>query len=233
MSSVLVPAQAFAGPKFQEELNMQVIMHEVMDALSSFVKLPDFGSKAMSLLGKLGGRSHAHINGAQNLAYKANPEQGLRATLTFRGSPPTTFLLPLDRIIHFVTAGTEVARVSTSPHFRRQAFKLVKTCLATMMNLDSQFEDVDREEGEQLVAVLLGHVAKQRPAPIGNVSVKTKLQQQAEERCFQVRICARVPCAGLLAVLACVRVLLDPSAICRLRAATARQGGFVWCTLHV
>lgn len=208
-------------------------MHEVMDALSSFVKLPDFGGKAMSLLGKLGGRSHAHINGAQNLAYKANPEQGLRATLTFRCSPPTTFLLPLDRIIHFVTANTEGARVSTTAYFRRQAFKLVKTCLATMMNLDSQFEDVDREEGEQLVAVLLGHVARQRPAPSANVTVKTKLQQQAEERCFQVR--SRIY-AGELASHAFVAVLIDlvrSPGLDRLRAATAQKSSFVWCTLHL
>ena len=170
-------------------------MHEVMDALSNLVKHADFARKAMSLLGKLGGRSHAHIAGPQDLAYKANPEQGLRATLTF-AEPPTTFLLPLDRIIQYVTSDPGDAPVATSPHFRRQSFEFVRTCLCTMMNLGGQVaggagkngEDAPgwQGDGAKLVAMLTGALQKEVAAAPAGAAAKTKLQQQAEEHCFQV-----------------------------------------------
>jgi hypothetical protein len=219
---------------------VQVVMHDVMDALSAVVKHPDFARKAMSLLGKLGGRNHAHINDAQDLAYKANPEQGLRATLTFT-KPTTTFLLPLDRIIAFVTGDPGDAPVSTTPHFRRQAFEFVRTCLATMMSLGGQVaapaapadtegaeaepagagggkqpaegdrskakgqeagdgkadtcptlgEQVDdgawKQDGAKLVALLVGKMPRSSTPAAAGVAARTKLQQLAEESCFQVR----------------------------------------------
>ena len=170
---------------------VQPIMADVLEALSELAKHPEFARKAMSLLGKLGGRSHSHLNGPQDLAHQANPEQGLRATLTF-SEPSTTFLLPLDRIITFVTADGGAGAAGKSVHFRRQALEFVRTCLSTMLSLEARSECLegtdDAAAGEKLVEVLIGAAARPPSGPGGAATAaKTKLQQQAEEQCFQVR----------------------------------------------
>lgn len=80
---------------------MQEIVDELMPALwesmsrRSTQRDSSFGTKAVMLLGKLGGRNHSFIHGPQDLQYKANHEHGLRLILTFE--PSTSFLVPLDR----------------------------------------------------------------------------------------------------------------------------------------
>jgi len=61
-----------------------------------------FGPKALQLLGKLGGRNRRFLRDPLALAFKANPEHGLRLILTFR--PATSFLVPLDRCIGLARA---------------------------------------------------------------------------------------------------------------------------------
>ena len=129
-------------------------MHEIVDSLAALVAQPEFAHKAMSLLGKLGGRSHSHITAPQGLEVAAHMEQGLRAAVNL--SPQTAYWLPLDRIIEFVTegsftraraqapgnigAGIENAPATDTPAFRQQAFKLVRTCLSALLNLSAQVD---------------------------------------------------------------------------------------------
>jgi hypothetical protein len=171
---------------------VQGIMPDILQSLSDFVSIPEFARKAMNLLGKLGGRCHSHINGPQDLKYEANPEQGLRVTLKF-AEPTTRILIPLDRIIQFVTA--ERGAAGKGVHHREQVFEFVKTCLATMMGLDVQCfagDPPEEEAVEQLLAAVAGLLPV--PSPVATQLHKSKLQQAAEEQCLQVRACFLLEC---------------------------------------
>lgn len=207
------------------EAVMQAIMPAVFEALSSFVSLPPLSRQAMSLLGKLGGRSHAHINGAQDLAYKPNPEHGLRATLTFPAGPAkpdaapptaTTFLLPLDRFLQFVTTDRAAPSASAPLELRMQSFKFIKACLATMMNVDSQFTEAERAEGELLVDVLMKRLVPSPPLQSSSSAARSKQQQQAEEHCFEVQ------CPSCLTLLPVTPGLSEPFGCDR---------AVVWCAV--
>jgi transformation/transcription domain-associated protein len=100
-------------------------------------------------MGKLGGRSRQWLLEGLNNEYKSIPEYGLRIILAF--SPRTSFLVPLDRCVHFAAAAIKQGKPfmitkanMRSPgylpsfffadgHQRRNAIRLVHICLSTLM----------------------------------------------------------------------------------------------------
>ncbi len=56
--------------------------------------------QVLQLLGKLGARNRRWLKAPQAVAYRENPEHGLRIVLTFH--PATSFLVPLDRCLSLV-----------------------------------------------------------------------------------------------------------------------------------
>lgn len=154
------------NPEFLEPA-MAEVLPDLMAALHvqlSPLSHPS-GSKALNLLGKLGGRNRRYLKEPIHLDYKDNPEHGLRLILTFE--PNTSFLVPLDRCIMLaqktisriqeapagpeaqqgrpvVSAGNGGTRASFAPeitehrhYYRRQALSFLQVCLASVLNLRS------------------------------------------------------------------------------------------------
>lgn len=64
--------------------------------------VPSCLGQVAEIMGKLGGRSRQWLLEGLGTEYKPIPEYGLRIILAF--SPRTSFLVPLDRCVHFAVA---------------------------------------------------------------------------------------------------------------------------------
>jgi transformation/transcription domain-associated protein len=107
---------------------MAGVIRDLMLALWSHIQPHPYphGVKVAEVMGKLGGRSRQWLLEGLNNEYKSIPEYGLRIILAF--SPRTSFLVPLDRCVHFAAAA-----IKQDGHQRRNAIRLVHICLSTLM----------------------------------------------------------------------------------------------------
>ncbi|GIL72029.1 hypothetical protein Vretifemale_2442, partial [Volvox reticuliferus] len=151
------------NPEFLEPALSEVIA-DLMHGLWALLKYNNpLATKALALLGKMGGLNRRWLKDPQPLEYRDNPEHGLRLILTFE--PQTSFLVPVDRCVALARAGIAaglegppsagtatglaVAGVygGDGGHYRRQALHFLHVCLASMLNLRV------REVEDDLVAV--------------------------------------------------------------------------------
>jgi transformation/transcription domain-associated protein len=125
------------------ELSMAGAMSDIILSLWAHLRPPPYpwGTKALHLLGKLGGRNRRFLKEPLALECKDNPEHGLRLILTFE--PSTPFLVPLDRFINFAIAAVMGggAAGGMDIFYRKQALKFISVCLASYLNLKGNITD--------------------------------------------------------------------------------------------
>ncbi|PKA60897.1 Serine/threonine-protein kinase ATR [Apostasia shenzhenica] len=122
------------NPDFLEP-SMSTVISDVILALWSHLRpLPyPWGTKALQLLGKLGGRNRRFLKEPLLLDCKENPEHGLRLILTFE--PSTPFLVPLDRCIYLAIASVMHHGGGMDAFYRKQALKFLRVCLVSLLNV--------------------------------------------------------------------------------------------------
>ncbi|KAM0940239.1 putative non-specific serine/threonine protein kinase [Dioscorea sansibarensis] len=128
------------NPDFLEP-SMANVMSEVILALWSHLRPPPYpwGTKALQLLGKLGGRNRRFLKEPLTLECKENPEHGLRLILTFE--PATPFLVPMDRCIHLAVASVMQTNVGMDDFYRKQALKFLRICLVSVLNFRGNVDE--------------------------------------------------------------------------------------------
>ena len=86
---------------------MAGVIRPLMTALWTHIRPAPhpFGSRVAEILGKMGGRSRRWLLEGLPVEHKAVPEYGLRVILAF--PPHTSFLVPLDRCVHFAWAALQ------------------------------------------------------------------------------------------------------------------------------
>lgn len=148
------------NPDFLEP-SMANVMSEVILALWSHLRPAHYpwGSKALQLLGKLGGRNRRFLKEPLALECKENPEHGLRLILTFE--PSTPFLVPLDRSIHLAVAAVMHNNCGMEAFYRKQALKFLRLCLCSLLNLRGNVTN-DGVSPATLGALLLSSVDPSR-----------------------------------------------------------------------
>lgn len=164
---------------------MQKVMPGMLEALSQYVNKAPFGQRALTLLGKFGGRSHAHINGPQPIEYYPSIDKGLRPVFVFK--PSTSCLVPLDVCIDLlVQAPWEPS--NKDKYYQQQAFNFIASCLNRVLNMDSQVADTTKSLEDQLAAALTtgSFTPPQNPAWSANNGMKSKSQYVAEEKAVEV-----------------------------------------------
>ncbi|GLJ07095.1 hypothetical protein SUGI_0058030 [Cryptomeria japonica] len=177
------------NPEFLEP-SMANVMSEVILTLWSHLRPKPYpwGAKALQLLGKLGGRNRRFLKEPLALECKENPEHGLRLILTFEPSP--SFLVPLDRCIYLAIAAVMQNRSSVDAFYRRHALKLLRVCLASVLNLKGNIAGEGVTPG-LLSSMLISPIDPSRRRTEtsnmkGDLGVKTKTQLMAERSVFKV-----------------------------------------------
>jgi hypothetical protein len=175
---------------------MQKIMPGLLEVLSGYINQPLFGQRALTLLGKFGGRSHAHINGPQPIEYYNSTDKGLRPVFVFK--PSTSCLVPLDVCINLLVKERKGLPGEATKHYRVQAFHFVASCLNRVLNMDGHTTETKEALDEQI-----GSLLAQTDIPFAtypwSCTAKTTQQYIAEEKVVEVRMrCAtawlRVAC---------------------------------------
>ncbi|ONK62905.1 uncharacterized protein A4U43_C07F9340 [Asparagus officinalis] len=176
------------NPDFLEP-SMANAMSEVILALWSHLRpLPyPWGTKALQLLGKLGGRNRRFLKEPLMLDCKENPEHGLRLILTFE--PETPFLVPLDRCIYLAMAVVMQKSGGMDAFYRKQSLIFLRVCLTSLLNLRGNIP-VDGVSPGQLGALLISTVdPSRRRTEMSDMKVdlgvKTKTQLMAEKSVFK------------------------------------------------
>ena len=141
------------NPEFLEPA-MSDILPELMSSLHSKLGplgLHPFGHKALTLLGKLGGRNRRYLKAPIGLDYKVNPEHGLRLILTFE--PSTSFLVPLDRCI--VLARNALTKISLASSISRgpELMHISEAARATLAPEVAEFKSYYRVQALQFLQV--------------------------------------------------------------------------------
>ncbi|XP_038988658.1 transformation/transcription domain-associated protein-like isoform X2 [Phoenix dactylifera] len=176
------------NPDFLEP-SMANVMSEVILALWSHLRpLPyPWGTRALQLLGKLGGRNRRFLKEPLTLECKENPEHGLRLILTFE--PATPFLVSLDRCIHLAVAAVMQNSGGMDAFYRKQALKFLRVCLTSLLNLRGNVP-VEGVAPDNLGALLISSVDPSRRRTETSdmkvdLGVKTKTQLMAEKSVFK------------------------------------------------
>ncbi|EHA8588761.1 hypothetical protein COCNU_scaffold006566G000100 [Cocos nucifera] len=176
------------NPDFLEP-SMANVMSEVILALWSHLRpLPyPWGTRALQLLGKLGGRNRRFLKEPLMLECKENPEHGLRLILTFE--PSTPFLVPLDRCIHLAVAAVMQNSGGMDAFYRKQALKFLRVCLTSLLNLRGNVP-VEGVAPDNLGALFISSVDPSRRRTETSdmkvdLGVKTKTQLMAEKSVFK------------------------------------------------
>ncbi|XP_008795100.2 transformation/transcription domain-associated protein-like [Phoenix dactylifera] len=176
------------NPDFLEP-SMANVMPEVILALWSHLRpLPyPWGTRALQLLGKLGGRNRRFLKEPLTLECKENPEHGLRLILTFE--PSTPFLVPLDRCIHLAVAAVMQNSGGMDAFYRKQALKFLQVCSMSLMNLRGNVT-VEGVVPHNLGTLLISSVDPSRRHTETldtkvDLGVKTKTQLMAEKSVFK------------------------------------------------
>ncbi|GFR40173.1 hypothetical protein Agub_g730, partial [Astrephomene gubernaculifera] len=152
------------NPEFLEPA-MQEVIADLMHGLWALLKFNNpLATKALALLGKMGGLNRRWLKEPTPLEYRDNPEHGLRLILTFQ--PSTSFLVPVDRCVALARAGIAAGAegfgaaagaagggVVVPPggdpgYYRRQALRFLHVCLASMLNLRVREVEADAEAVE-------------------------------------------------------------------------------------
>ncbi|XP_072974683.1 uncharacterized protein [Typha angustifolia] len=182
------------NPDFLEP-SMANVMSEVILALWSHLRpLPyQWGTKALQLLGKLGGRNRRFLKEPLMLECKENPEHGLRLILTFE--PSTPFLVPLDRCIHLAVAAV-MQSGDMDAFYRKQALMFLRVCLVSLLNLRGNVT-VDGVSPGSLGTLLISSVDPSRRRSETSdmkvdLGVKTKTQLMAEKSVFKTLLVATI-----------------------------------------
>ena len=141
------------NPEFLEPA-MSDILPELMSSLHSKLGplgLHPFGHKALTLLGKLGGRNRRYLKAPIGLDYKVNPEHGLRLILTFE--PSTSFLVPLDRCI--VLARSALTKISLASSMSRgsEVIHISEAARATLAPEVTEYKSYYRLQALQFLQV--------------------------------------------------------------------------------
>ncbi|KAI0530691.1 hypothetical protein KFK09_000238 [Dendrobium nobile] len=179
------------NPDFLEP-SMASVMSDAILALWSHLRpLPyPWGTKALQLLGKLGGRNRRFLKEPLMLECKENPEHGLRLILTF--APSTPFLVPLDRCIYLAVAAVMNHGSGMDSFYRRQALKFLRVCLVSLLNLQGNImvEGVTPTLlGTLLVSSVDPSLRRTDTADMKvDLGVKTKTQLMAEKSVFKTLI---------------------------------------------
>ncbi|KAJ0977309.1 hypothetical protein J5N97_012783 [Dioscorea zingiberensis] len=176
------------NPDFLEP-SMANVMSEVILGLWSHLRPPPYpwGTKALQLLGKLGGRNRRFLKEPLTLECKENPEHGLRLILTFE--PATPFLVPMDRCIHLAVASVMQTNVGMDDFYRKQALKFLRICLVSVLNFRGNIDESGISHG--LLATLLVSPVDPSLRCIEtsdmkvDLGVKTKTQLMAEKSIFK------------------------------------------------
>ncbi|XP_020600148.1 LOW QUALITY PROTEIN: transformation/transcription domain-associated protein-like [Phalaenopsis equestris] len=179
------------NPDFLEP-SMSSVMSDVILALWSHLRpLPyPWGTKALQLLGKLGGRNRRFLKDPLMLECKENPEHGLRLILTFE--PSTPFLVPLDRCIYLAVAAVMRNDSGMDSFYRRQALMFLRVCLVSLLNLRGNVM-VEGVTPTLLATLLVSSVDPSlRHTDTSDMKVdlgvKTKTQLMAEKSVFKTLI---------------------------------------------
>ena len=120
------------NPEFIER-SMSRVTKSLMTALWSHIKPPtlgQFGHKAASMLGKMGGRGRRWLGENAIVDYKDIPEYGIRFILAF--PPHTSFLVPLDRCVQLAW---ETLSSGTDPHRRKNSLRMLQICAESLSRL--------------------------------------------------------------------------------------------------
>ncbi|KAG0495758.1 hypothetical protein HPP92_000449 [Vanilla planifolia] len=176
------------NPDFLEP-SMASVMSDVILALWSHLRpLPyPWGTKALQLLGKLGGRNRRFLREPLMLECKENPEHGLRLILTFE--PSTPFLVPLDRCIYLAVAAVMHHGSEMDAFYRKQALKFLRVCLVSLLNLrgNIMIEGINPSLlGTLLVSSVDPSLRRAENSDMKvDLGVKTKTQLMAEKSVFK------------------------------------------------
>nr|XP_029116772.1 transformation/transcription domain-associated protein isoform X3 [Elaeis guineensis] len=183
------------NPDFLEP-SMANVMPEVIHALWSHLRpLPyPWGTRALQLLGKLGGRNRRFLKEPLTIECKENPEHGLRLILTFE--PSTPFLVPLDRCIHLAVAAVMQNNGGMDAFYRKQALKFLRVCLTSLLNLRGNVT-VEGMVPHNLGTLLISSVDPSRRHTETSdmkvdLGVKTKTQLMAEKSVFKTLLMTAV-----------------------------------------
>jgi len=164
------------NPDFLEP-SMANVMSEVILALWSHLRPVPYpwGTKALQLLGKLGGRNRRFLKEPLMLDCKENPEHGLRLILTFE--PETPFLVPLDRCIYLAVATVMQNIGGMDVFYRKQALTFLRVCLTSLLNLRGNVP-VDGLSSGHLGALLISVVdPSRRRTETSDMKVNLKLHE--------------------------------------------------------
>ncbi|KAJ4791719.1 Transformation/transcription domain-associated protein [Rhynchospora pubera] len=184
------------NPDFLEP-SMAGAMSDVILSLWAHLRPSPYpwGTKALHLLGKLGGRNRRFLKEPLALECKDNPEHGLRLILTFE--PSTPFLVPLDRFINFAIAAVMGGGTAggMDVFYRKQALKFIRICLASSLNLKGNV--TDGVSPGVLGTLLMSAVDPSRRRIDAtdmkvDLGVKTKTQLMAEKSVFKMLLAAAI-----------------------------------------
>lgn len=164
---------------------LQTVMPGMLEVLSGYVNKNPFGQRALTLLGKFGGRSHAHIKGPQPIEYYHSLDKGLRPVFVFK--PGTSCLVPLDVCINLLLEETWQPS-EPDKHYREQAFKFVASCLSRVLNMDQVSDKSNTPVDEQLTSLLAQTNIKLSQNSSWSGNGKTSQQYIAEEKVVEVRV---------------------------------------------
>ncbi|CAL9045632.1 unnamed protein product [Musa banksii] len=176
------------NPDFLEPSMANVISEVILALWSHLRPLPyPWGTKALQLLGKLGGRNRRFLREPLALECKENPEHGLRLILTFE--PSTPFLVPLDRCIYLAVAAVMQNNGGMEAFYRKQALKFLRVCLSSLLNLRGNVQGEGVSPGT-LGTLLVSSVDPSRRRTETSdmkvdLGVKTKTQLMAEKSVFK------------------------------------------------
>ncbi|KAJ7944172.1 transformation/transcription domain-associated protein-like [Quillaja saponaria] len=177
------------NPDFLEP-SMANVMSEVTLALWSHLRPAPYplGSKALQLLGKLGGRNRRFLKEPLALDCKENPEHGFRLVLTFE--PATPFLVPLDHCINLAVAAVIHKSGDMDSFYRKQALKFLRICLSSQLSLPGAVAD-EEYTPKKLSTLLVSNVDPSWHIPetedlTTDFGFKTKAQFMAEKSVFKI-----------------------------------------------
>ena len=162
---------------------LQTVMPGMLEALSGYVNKSPFGQRALTLLGKFGGRSHAHIKGPQPIEYNASLDKAFRPVFVFK--PTTSCLVPLDVCINLLLEDKWKPSLPDK-HYREQAFKFIASCLNRVLNMDNPVPDSNTSLDDQLASLLAQTNIKVPQTPNWSANSKATQHYVTEEKAVEV-----------------------------------------------